>query len=195
MRFLLIDKDQSPDFMKGDRAAITGYFMDIRSATTAGLVEVRRRKHVAGVYANPSWDGWRLLRPDQLAERVFAAFLRLNVPALRLQWDIETHEPDFVAQVLHATRDRLPTVGMSWTLEPNQGGWFTPELVSAIIHTRTRVVVQLYNGAMRVHYDSWGQVERLISRGIPAAQVSPFYDAEILPAGWDGYAFAQGRLP
>ncbi len=194
VRFLLVDKGQSPDFEKGDRAGITGYFLDIRSATQHDLLEIRKRQHIPGVYANPVWDD-APDAPDALVAWAVKLFRGFGVSNLRLQWDIEVHDADYISDVLWASRHALPQVGTSWTLEPQQGGWFTTQLLEAIRGTRTRAVVQLYNGAMTTHYDSWGQVARMIDKGIPAAQVSPFYDAAALPAGWNGYAFTQGRLP
>lgn len=198
MRFLWVDRDQEPDFRKGDGVAgerINGYFLDMRSATTTDLTNVRSRNRVAGIYAVTSWDDFKGEAPDTIVARVVARYQALNVPMLRLQWDIELHDPDFVREILMETRRRLPQVGLSWTLEPRQGGWIDPRLVNVIAATRTRVVPQLYPGDMRFQYDSLYVVRNLTSRGIPDAAISPMYDAAALPAGWDGYAFTQGRLP
>lgn len=195
MRFVWVDVGQSPDYGKGDRHQITGYFLPMFSTSAQQLAEIRNRGKVAGLYYAWSWQQVDGLSPEQTAAKVTAEYKRVYVPGLRLQHNDERHDAATISRLLRETRRLLPTVGMSWTLEGHQAGWFTGDLVDAILKTKTRVVPQLYNGPMSVVYDSLAEVRKWARYGVPEALVSPFYDAAKLPAYAEGYVFTQGRLP
>ncbi len=198
LRFLWLDAGQNPDYTKGDKVSggpITGYFLPMFNVTRPQLQAIRDRGKTAGVYMAWNWPEFKGLSGAEVADVCADEYAALKVSDLRLQYDIERHDAVFVKDVLVESRRLLPNVGTSWTLESRQGGWFTPELVKAIVDTKTRVVPQLYPGDMSYAYDSKYAVDELLKTGVPYASLTPMYDAARLPAGWSGYAFSQGRLP
>lgn len=195
MRFVWVDVGQNPDYAKGDRHGITGYFLPMFSTSAQQLAAIKNRGKVAGLYYAWSWREVENLSPEETAAKVAAEYKRVYVPDLRLQHNNERHDAPGITRLLLESRRLLPNAGTSWTLEGHQAGWLDGPLINAIVATKTRVVPQLYNGAMTVHYDSLAEVRKWIAYGVPQAQVSPFYDAANAPAFWDGYAFTQGRLP
>jgi hypothetical protein len=142
-----------------------------------------------------NWQQFIDRSPQQIAKAVADEYNRLAIPGLRVQFDMEEHDPDKVAEVLEAWRMIKPKVNTSWTMEAGQGGWMSPAFVARITACRVRLVPQLYNGAMTEVWDALTYARDLTSRGFPDSIVSPFYDAKHLPRGWDGYAFTIGRLP
>ena len=195
MRFVWVDEGQSPDYTKGDKHGVTGYFLPMFSTEPRQLAEIKNRGKVAGLYYAWSWKEVDGLSPEETAAKVAAEYKRCFVPDLRLQHDNERHNASEITRLLLESRRLLPTAGTSWTLEGHQAGWFDGPLINAIIKTKTRVVPQLYNGQMTVHYDSLAEVRKWIAYGVPEGMVSPFYDAARIPAFAEGYLFTQGRLP
>ena len=197
MRFCWADAGDDPDYAAGDRHGIDGYFWPLFDSltTTVNLLDTQARGHVAGIYMATNWPQFAGKTPTQTAAAVSAEYLRLAVPGLRVQFDIEEHDPDKIASTLEAWRSLRRGVGTSWTMEGGQGGWMTPEFVQRILACKVRIVPQLYNGAMTEVWDSLAYARDLTSRGFPDAIISPFYDAAELPVGWDGYCFTAGRLP
>lgn len=195
MRFVWVDVGQNPDWAKLDRHQVTGVFMPMWSTTPQQLAAIKNKGKVAGLYYAWSWKEVENLSPEETAAKVAAEYKRCFVPDLRLQHNNERHDAAGIARLLRESRRLLPTAGTSWTMEGHQAGWFDGPLIKAVLDTKTRVVPQLYNGAMTVHYDSLAEVRKWVRYGVPEGLVTPFYDAANIPAYAEGYLFTQGRLP
>lgn len=195
MRFVWTDAGDDPDWATGERHGIDGYFMPMfDSLTTREFLrdQVKARGKVAGIYLGNNWLPG--LSPSQVAAKVSAEYARVQVPDLRVQFNLEEHSPDRIAAILEEWRKLRPTVGTSWTLEPMQGGWMDEAFVQRILATRVRLVPQTFTGDMR-RFESDIVLRDLSKRGFPVAGITCMYDAQQLGLGWDGYCFRMGRLP
>jgi hypothetical protein len=195
MRFVWTDAGDDPDINHGDAHGITGYFMPaFDSVTTKAFLrdEVQARGKVAGVYIGHGWMSG--LSPAQYAAKANAEYKRLLLPGLRVQFNLEDHDPEAIASTFEEWRKLQPTVGTSWALEGMQGGWMPPNFVSRILAARVRVVPESFSGNMQ-RVESDRILRDLLVRGIPETSISIFYDAAQLGIDWDGFAFTMGRLP
>lgn len=194
MRYLWTDAGNDPDFNRGDKHGINGYFQpmfDIRT-TRKSLENIRGHGHAAGIYLGHNWLPGKTAA--QYAAIASAEYKRLYVPGLKVQFNLEEHDPGFIADVLEAWRALRKNVGTSWTMEGFQGGWMGTSFVPRLLATRVRVVPQTFTGNM-TRQESDAVLRDLTKRGIPESLISPFYDAAQLGIGWDGFAFTAGRLP
>lgn len=194
MRYLWTDAGNDPDFNRGDLHGINGFFQpmfDYRT-TLNSLAEIRNRGHAVGIYYGHNW----LPGADakELANQVNDEYLRLQIPDLKVQFNLEQHSRTFVSRVFEEWRRLQLYVDTSWTMEGMQGGWMTPEFVSRILNARVRLVPQCFTGDM-TRRESDVVLRDLTLRGFPESLVSPFYDAAQLGLGWSGFAFTAGRLP
>lgn len=195
MRFVWTDAGDDPSWHIGDAHGIHGYFAPLFDPLTPSVLdEAGRRGHVQGAYLGHGW------LPDrdatQLAAAVSQAYKALNGAKrkLRIMFNLEEHDPEFVADVLEEWRNRHPYVPTSWSCEGMQGGWMHPEFVQRVLTCRVRIVPQCFTGNMtRIEGDA--VLRDVIARGFPENVVSLFYDAKNLGLNWDGYAFTMGRLP
>lgn len=194
MRYVWVDAGNDPDYAKGDRNGINGYFMPMFDprTTKATLQGVRDRGHAAGIYFGHGWFGKPT--PKDLVATVSKEYARVLVPGLRVMFNLEWHDPAYIASVLELWRAGHKHVGTSWSPEGMQGGWMDPTFVYRVVATKTRVVPQSFVGDMQ-RRESDAVLRDLLRRGFPESSVSLFYDAAQLGAGWDGYAFTMGRLP
>lgn len=194
MRYVWVDAGNDPNYTKGDQHGITGYFMPMFDARTtrAKMQEIKGRGKAAGIYFGHGWYG--AITPQQMVDKAVAEYNRVSVPGLRVMFNIEHHDPEYIAQVLERWRKVKPTVGTSWSPEGMQGGWMSPDFVSRVLACRTRVVPQCFVGNM-ARRESDMVLRDLTKRGFPESSVSIFYDAAQLGVDWNGYAFTQGRLP
>lgn len=220
MRYLWVDEGNDPDYTKGDRDSINGYFFALFDPrlNPGYLQAVRQKGYAVGVYMAWNWPQYVGKSGAQMAEitvarvkQIAGGFLSNSMP--KVQYDIEAHDPALIAACLTRHRELLPQQDTSWTMESFQGGWMDPVFVKAMLACKVRVVPQLYSGQMANIglRDSnpalfWRQIaaERvaedvalkdLLKRGFPQQIISGFYDAASLPQRWDGWAFTQGRLP
>lgn len=196
MRFVWTDAGDDPSWGIGDKHGINGYFCPLfdEPLTTQVVKEAGARGHVQGVYFGHNW------RPGasavNLVAEVNAEYKRIAkvAPKLRLMWNLEEHDPEFIASVLERWRSVQPNVNTSWSPTANQGSWMHPDFVRRVLACRVRVVPQAFVGNMeRVESDH--VVRNVVNRGFPLNVVSVFYDAAQLGHWWDGYAFTMGRLP
>jgi len=159
------------------------------------LDDIRTHGYAPGVYMAWNWDMFAGLTGREVAELVHSRVALVSpTMKVRVQFDIEVHDPVLISETLERWRALRPAQDTSWTLESMQGGWMTPEFVKKIVALRVRVVPQYYHGNMdRVAEDV--ALKDLLARGFPYALVTGFYDARALPANWDGWAFTMGRLP
>jgi hypothetical protein len=196
MRYVWCDAGDDPTWEAGDRAGIDGYFFPMfDSVTTQQLLnEAKTRGHAVGIYLGHGWPQYVGKTPAQIAAVVSAEYQRLLVPGLKVMFNLEEHDPEFVASVLEEWRKLRPNVGTSWSMEGMQGGWMAPSFVARILASRTRVVPQCFIGNM-ARRESDMVLRDLTKRGFPDTSVSMFYDAANLGVGWDGFAFTMGRLP
>ncbi len=194
MRFLWVDAGNDPDFNKGDRHGITGYFMPMFDARTtpAAMQSIKARHKVAGIYFGAGWFG--SISPETLVAKASGEYYRVKVPDLRVMFNLEQHDPEYIARVLELWRKGHKTVGTSWSPEGMQGGWMTGTFPNRVVATKTRVVPQCFVGNME-RRESDMVLRDLLKMGFPHTSVSMFYDASQLGVGWDGYAFTMGRLP
>lgn len=193
MRYIWTDAGDDPSWEVGDKHGINGYFAPLWDPITPQvLAEAGRRGHVRGVYLGHNWLPGK--SPAEIAAAVSAEYKRLNIPGLRVMFNLEEHDPEKIASVLEEWRNLHRYVSTSWTMEPMQGGWMFPEFVQRVLNTRVRVVPQTFTGSMQ-RFESDVVVRDIVRRGFPETIVSPFYDARQLGLGWDGYAFTMGRLP
>lgn len=199
MRFVWTDEGDDPTWETGDRHGVDGYFAPLFDPLTPTVLdEAGRRGHVQGGYIGHKWlpD----LGPDALAQRVSKAYDGLGGKQrqLRIMFNLEQHDPEFVAATLEAWRDLKPYVPTSWSPEGMQGGWMSPEFVQRVLTCRVRVVPQAYGGSSRPLQRRESDVVKadVVRRGFPENVVSCFYDAATLePATlWDGYAYTMGHL-
>lgn len=214
MRFLWVDAGNDPNFTKGDKHAVTGYFLPLWDprCTPEKLVEIRNRGKVAGVYVGSGANKWPQTEgraPKQVARIVADEYLRLQKEMnrikagsgtdLRVQHNDEQHNAGAIEQLLLETRRLLPKAGLSWTMEGRQASWLSDPaspgtLIAAIVKTKTRCVPQMYNGAMTTVYPLKPEIDKWVAYGVPAKQVTPMWDAAKITAE-QGYLFTQGRLP
>ena len=194
MRFVWVDAGNDPDWSKGDRHGITGWFMPMfDSRTTLSMMQqIKSRGKVAGIYFGHGWFGD--ITPEQLVAKATAEYLRVKVPDLRVMFNLEQHDPGYIIRVLELWRSKFPTVGTSWSPEGMQGGWMTGDFVERVVATKTRVVPQCFVGNMG-RRESDIVLRDLLKMGFPHTSVTMFYDGAQLGDGWDGYVFTMGRLP
>ena len=199
MRYVWVDVGV-PDYAKGDSHGITGYFMPMYAAQTtkAQLQDIVNHGRAAGLFVGHNWwgdaDSPPKLTPAQYAEKANAFYKSVLVPGLRVQFNLEQHDPEYIASVFEAWRKLQPTVGTSWALEGMQGGWMTPDFVQRVIAAHVRVVPEAYIGQMqRVEGDA--VLRNLMRRGFPESLISLFFDGEQMGVDAEGYVFTQNRLP
>ena len=193
MRFIWTDSGDDPSWHIGDAHGIDGYFAPLfDSITPAVLDEAFTRGHVQGAYFGHNW------RPDvaavDIAREVSAEYKKLAIPGLRIMFNLEEQDPDFVVGVLEEWRRLRPKVNTSWSPALMQGGWMHPAFVQRVLACRVRVVPQCFDNLM-TRYESDVIKADVVRRGFPENVVSCFYDARQLGARWEGYAFTMGRLP
>jgi hypothetical protein len=197
MRYCWVDAGNDPNYDKGDLHSIEGWFMPLWDArTTKGrLLDIQARGFSPGVYVGHGWVS--IDDPQQYADRVYAEYQRVFVPYLRLQVNLEQHEPEKIAQTLEALRAKKTGMQLSWTLEGMQGGW-AGSIAARVQAAKVRVVPQSFWGASgRIdgRYAEDMVLRDLTRRGYSESLVSLFYDAKALPRDWQGFAFTMGRLP
>jgi len=209
MKNLWVDAGNDPDFNKGDQHKIDGYFLamfDSRTTLTQ-LQAIKAKGHTCGIYMVTNWPQFVGKSPTEIAAIVNSEFQRVLLSGLRVQFDMEEHDPEKIATVLEEWRKLQPKINTSWTMESFQGGWMSPSFVSRMLACKVRIVPQFYKGNMGAVDDPWGLLAEQVAqdmalrdltrRGFPESLVTGFYDAATLPQGtpWDGFAFTQGRLP
>jgi hypothetical protein len=194
MRYVWVDAGNDPNWDKMIQYRMTGIFMPMFDARTtqAMMKTIQARGYAAGIYVGHGW--YAPISPADLVAKVAKEYARVQVPNLRVMFNLEQHDPAYIAEVLERWRAGHKTVGTSWTMEGMQGGWMTQDFVLRVIATKTRVVPQCFVGNMD-RRESDMVLRDLTKRGFPEALVTMFYDAAQLGVGWDGYAFTQGRLP
>lgn len=149
------------------------------------------------VFRDPHWDD--IIDPLDLAWLAHDDIVKITGGNSSLQCsiclDIEYHNADFVLATLRELRRLRPGRQIVWTLEPKQGGWFTPALVAWINASRMFYVVpQTFLGDM-TPVDPAQVRQNLIGVGINPAKIALFYDAaHPRPADWNGELFHAERL-
>lgn len=194
MRYVWVDAGNDPNWDKMAQYRMTGIFMPMFDARTtpAMMAQIKNRGYAPGIYIGHGW--FAPITPKDLVAKVAAEYKRVYVPGLRVQFNLEQHDPNYIAETLERWRAGHKTVGTSWTPEGMQGGWMSPDFVKRVVATKTRVVPQCFVGNMD-RRESDMVLRDLTKRGFPESSVSMFYDAAQLGVGWDGYAFTMGRLP
>jgi hypothetical protein len=198
VRALWVDAGNDPDWQKCTKYGMTALFLPLNDPIPdlrRRLSDIRVRGYAAGLYMAWNWPMFKGLSPAEVAILVDDFVLTVSPHApIKVQFDIELHDPAYVRGVLETWRRLRPKVDTSWTLESFQGGWMPVAFVNAIIATRVRIVPQFYGGDMTPFAGDMA-LRDLLRRGFPENSVSGFYDAAALPVRWDGFAFSQGRLP
>jgi hypothetical protein len=184
-----------PDLAKAKRYGITRLYWQANDPQiTPGMLQaIRDRGIETGIMRDPSWQDDSAI---DLARYLDSDLTRLVLtsPQSAVLADIEYHDPAYVMAFLYEWRQLRPKRITGWTLEPLQGGWFTPELLAELGMAHIVSYPQTYYGNMssedadRVRCD-------LIEAGIPRGMVGLVYDAARIPPKWDGIAFPFHELP
>ena len=196
MRCLWVDEGLDADFLKAKREQMTALFLPISDPIvdlTRRANEIRANNYAAGAYMAANWPMFFGMDGKTTAEYMHSRVAQIG-GKLKVQFDIERHDGQYILDVLTRWRALNPTVDTSWTMEGHQGQWMTSDFVKAIVIAKIRVVPQAYGSDMT----PWCPLEMardLTKRGFPDALVSPFHDAARLPKWWTGFAFTQARLP
>lgn len=194
MRAVWVDAGNTFDKAKLDAHSIECVYY-AANATNANVAEFAAASNAGfrvGIYAAWNWDSWT---PVEFADWVHGRLLQIGSPLN--PWvclDIETHDVPWIRTALGRWRQLRPTRKTDWTLEPMQGGLFTPEDARSINARNVGVVPQHYGGSMQPFAADRVAID-LIARGFNLLAIQGFYDAAALPLDWSGYAFTQGRLP
>ena len=168
--------------------------------TQAYLMSVRAKGYTTGVYVAWNWPEYAGNDGAEFAQKV-SDKLGTIVPVTsaqnfpKVQLNVELHDPLYIQDMVVRWRQLRKYRDTSWTMEPMQGGWMSPNMVNAVIAARVRVVPQMYWGNMQPALPYQRVIDDLTIRGFPAGLVTPMWDAARLPDPWDGFAFTQGRLP
>ena len=197
--------NELPNYDKGDKAQIDGYFLGAFDpvCTSQALNDIRNRNKARGVYMASNWPQFAGKTGKQMAQTMSARYQQLLVPGLRVQFDIEQHDPALIVECLTTFRTLHPTAAVSLTVEGMQGGWLRG-IADTLMKLKVRVVPQAYWGAAGTMQGDWAADQILLDLILPGSpggpcfapsSVSLFYDADHLPRGWQGYAFTQARLP
>jgi len=200
MRALWIDEGNNPDWDKIKANQMTALFFHMFDprVTQTYLMNVRLRGYTPGVYVAWNWpqvsggaDEFVEKVSDRLDEIVPITSAQ-NFP--KVQLNVELHDPLWIQNMVVGWRKLRPYRDTSWTMEPMQGGWMSPNMVQAVISRRVRVSPQIYYGDM-TPADEQTVIQDLVIRGFPRALISPSYDAALITPSQDGFFFTQGRLP
>ena len=202
MRALWVDSGNDPDFAKVVAHDIDGLYFDLFDPriTQTYLQVLVDQGYKVGVYMASNWEEFVGKTPDEVAGivakrvREIAGAKKPPTSFPKVQFDLEEHNEDFVADVLEAWRALLPYQDTSWTMEGFQGGWMSDSFVKRVLACKVRVVPQAYMGNMNSTAEDM-VLRDLLRRCFPENIVTLFYDAAHLPIGWNGFAFTQGRLP
>ena len=199
MRALWIDAGNDPDWAKIQSHGMSALYFPVSDPAPdvkRRLNDARGRGFAVGVYMAWNWPQFAGKSGTDMAEAMHLLCTSVSpFGALKVQFDIEEHNPALIESCLTRWRALRPKQDTSWTLESFQGGWMTPDFVAKIIELRVRVVPQFYGGQMEPFAQDMA-LRDLTRRGFPEALVTGFYDAASLPLYmWDGFAFTMGRLP
>ena len=200
MRFCWVDAGNDPAYSILEPHKIDGCFFDVREKrlSKAYVQDVKARGYAVGVYMVDSWPETKNLTGAQAAEwmdaRITATGIWLALSLPKVQFDLERHDPAWIQECLTRWRELRPKQDTSWTMEPMQGGWMHEEFVMAILRAKVRIVPQYYGGNMQPFAQDRCYRDLLVL-GFHESLITGFYDAAALPAYWDGFAFAMGRLP
>jgi len=213
MKGVWVDQNNGADFTKLKREGINIVMFPLTGDLTKikeRINEVKARALHFGVYS--AWNWYPTLDGPEFAEKVYHDIRSMGMNNIRVQFDIEEHDPTYVAECLERWRVLQPKANTSWTMEPNQGGWMDSGFVNRVLDCRVRICPQTYLSRMAnidlrdsdpaaflkelraFSADSATVQQDLVKRGFPITLISPMYDAAFLPNYWSGYAFTQGRL-
>ena len=186
---------QVPDLAKAKRYGITRLYWQANDPQiSAGLfLAIRERGLEVGIMRDPSWNH---ASATDLARTLDADLVRLGSSNSQcaVLADIEYHDPAYIVAFLREWRDLRPSRMTGWTLEPHQGGWFTPFLVRMLMQAKVTVFPQAYLGNEAPTDIDLTRCD-LIERGLPRGLVAATYSALKLPYAWDGIAFRFDQLP
>lgn len=179
-----------PDLAKAARLGITRFYWSAEDnqIDTSLFDAMRAKGYEVGLMRDPHWDN---RSPQSLAEKLHDDIIRLGSHAKQcaVMADIEYHDPSYVRDFITFWRGLRPTRPTSWTLEPNQGGWFPKYLVDKVNADPNLVVIpQNYYFNMSPAVE-WKTALDIAARGVRTDRISIFYGANALPAAWDGVVF------
>lgn len=195
MRAVWNDANTADDYGKVRRYGIEGiyYAANDDTVTAARLQATADAGFKVGIYAAWNWQDWS---PGAFATWVHQRLLQIGSPLN--PWvclDIETHDVAWITSALTTWRTLRPGRKTDWTLEPMQGGLFTPEWARGFQRLGIGLVPQHYGGSMQAFAADQVALD-LVRHGFSTLGLMGFYDAARgLPIEWDGYAFTQQRLP
>ncbi len=197
MRALWVDAGKEADYVKAKRESMTALYFAVSDPiqdTNRRVLDAKAKGYAPGVYMAWNWPEYANLSGLLMAEKVNGYVSQLSVP-VKVQFDIEKHDPGLILSCLQRWRQLQPKTDTSWTMEGHQGGWMLSDFVKVVVQLKVRVVPQCYEFDMSRLWDTLEMARDLTKRGFPDSLVSPFHDAARLPAWWQGFAFIQHRLP
>lgn len=192
-----------PDLAKAKRYGVTRLYWeaDDPQITAKLLDDVRAKGFEIGLMRDPSWHADN---PQQLAKKLSDDLIRFASPSFfpnpkqcAVQADIEYHSAQYVIDFITEWRKLRSARETAWTMEPNQGGWFTPELVDRLNRDQNMMVLpQLYYGDMSPAVESLMTID-IERRGVNPDRIRCYYglrNRQIADA-WDGALFDLISLP
>jgi hypothetical protein len=188
-----------PDGAKAHAWGITTLFYDATDPQISAdfFEKVRSWGFKPGITRDPTWNSASAV---DLAREMDADLVRLGSEnkTCYAMADIEAlwnRGSAYVLAWLTEWRRLRPTRQTFWTTEPMQGGVISDTLVARINSDPNIIVVpQLYYKGMVDAVESRVALD-LAGRKIRPDRIYPYYDAEDMPAAWDGIVFDFAKLP
>src|SRR6266566_2789928 len=122
-----------PDIAKARRYGVTRLYWQANDKQLSPdlFTSIRNQGIEVGILRGPEWTN---ASADDLARELDADLVRLwsGDKQCAVLADIEAHDAAYVIEFLREWRALRPRRETGWTLEPNQGGWFTAELVQEL---------------------------------------------------------------
>ena len=141
MKYIWTVEGDDPDYGQGEKYGIDGYFFPSRDAVVGTPAEVTKASQqpgvkAIGIYLGHNWyPGYS---PAQLAAVANLDYIRVTKNGmvnrgLKVMFNMEQADPDYIAATLEAWRKLRTTVGTSWSPAAHQGGWMSPAFVARIL--------------------------------------------------------------
>lgn len=194
-----------PDGTKMHKYGIDTLYYDATDPVvdSAYLDEIRALHIKVGITRDPVWGG---LNAVTLARTMDADLVRLGSGSGKQCYviaDIEglwARPATYVLDWLTEWRKLRPTRFTTWTTEPVQGGAVSDALAARInADLNLKVAPQTYYDGMVPEVTEQVAMEMSVAdgqrRAIHRDKIKIYYDAQHMPAAWDGIAFDFDKLP
>lgn len=177
-----------PDLAKAGRYGITRFYWEYDDPNLSfGFLESFRPKGLqVGIMAVPRGES-----AVDFARNIDAALIKLGMTSRQCAViaDVEAHDPRYVVDFLTEWRDLRPTRETAWTMEPFQGGWFSPNLLGKInLDPYLTLLPQNYLGDMTPCASDQVRSD-LVNYGVANKKIQSFYGPTRADHGWQGVIF------